>query len=256
MPTDLLCVAGLCLGFRHGFDLDHVTAIGDLVGTKVTVLANSAWPVSKNTVRVQSCALAFAYTGGHSVMVAVLGLGALLFCKTLPGWVDPVMEKVVGITLLLLGVWILVCVKRETKPKSRGMILLQAMSDSKERLLQRFQHRHLSRHAHGSSDYCNPRCAMVIGALHGVGAETGTQILLVTSMAGTSNVTGSLLMLLSFLLGLLISNIGLAFLISEGYLRSVLASNGSAVLNSVVASLSIIMGFLLVTGRTNCIPNF
>lgn len=46
MVGDFLLFTGLCLGIRHGFDLDHVTAIADLVGSKLTSASDvSASPV-------------------------------------------------------------------------------------------------------------------------------------------------------------------------------------------------------------------
>ena len=108
MATDFLCFTALTLGVRHGFDFDHVTAIADLVGARLAAEAEEiSSGGSLRALKYQSCGLAAAYAGGHAVVVAVLGLGALFFRALLPPWIDPLMEKVVGFTLIALGglVW-------------------------------------------------------------------------------------------------------------------------------------------------------
>src|SRR5207244_4512272 len=57
-------------------------------------------------VERRALGLASMYALGHATMVVLLGLAALLFTNLLPEWIDPLMERVVGVTLLVLGVWV------------------------------------------------------------------------------------------------------------------------------------------------------
>lgn len=247
MPVDSLCLSGLLLGFRHGFDIDHVTAISDLVTAKV-----SGEPDDKKqtiSLRFQACILAIIYTVGHAVIVVSLGLIAILFRATLPKWIDPVMERLVGGTLILLGLWMVYELVVKRRLRSRGIVLLQAVLISKQVLLEKFLHRKIVAHSHRAQDLCDARCAFCIGAFHGIGAETGTQVLLLTSVGAATTLWGSSLMLISFISGVLISNIGLALLISEGYFRVVFSKQIASLVGLSVALFSVLVGIMFIVGQ-------
>ena len=73
--------------------------------------------------------LATCYTLGHGAVVFALGLAAVVFAERLPSGVDTVMERVVGATLLLLGVYVLVSLARhgrEFRMRSRWMLVIAA----------------------------------------------------------------------------------------------------------------------------------
>src|SRR5512133_69152 len=80
------------LGFRHGFDYDHVAAISDIAGAETD---------SRRAMK-----MGLTYALGHAATVAVLGLGVIFFQRSLPPWMDAVMERVTGVTLLALGVYV------------------------------------------------------------------------------------------------------------------------------------------------------
>src|SRR5690349_19057604 len=52
--------------------------------------------------QVEAIQLGTLYALGHGVVVIALGLAALAFGAILPDWVDPIMGRVVGLTLLAL----------------------------------------------------------------------------------------------------------------------------------------------------------
>jgi hypothetical protein len=249
MAANQMYLTGLMLGVRHGFDLDHITAIGDLVSAKVAANANSSVSFDQRTIKVQSCILAGMYAVGHALVVTMLGLGALLFRMTLPAWIDPIMQKVVGITLLMLGLWMLYCIRVMKIHQSRGVILLNAIFKTKESIVLKLFKKELIPHDHDPADLCNPQCALAIGVLHGIGAETGTQVLLMTSMGGVNSIAGSLSMLGSFVLGMLIANIGLAIFMSESYFRAVISGQLVSAINLLVAFFSIAVGLSFIVGR-------
>ncbi|HYL40607.1 MAG TPA: hypothetical protein VET90_04795, partial [Candidatus Binatus sp.] len=150
-----LLTTALVLGFRHGFDWDHLAAITDVTSTTTTAdvaeighqsahderhehahhhggpdeirvhgrpgypptapVTAPSGPVAGPTVRARrsveerrALVLGSLYALGHATVVVVLGLLALAFGAVLPAWVDPIMARVVGLTLLLLGLWVFV----------------------------------------------------------------------------------------------------------------------------------------------------
>src|SRR4051812_28610645 len=94
-----LLVSAVAFGFRHGFDWDHLAAITDLT---------SSQPNPR-----RSTLLATLSACGHGLVVLLLGVGAIVFSEQLPGSVDSVMGRVVGVTLIVLGVVVLVALVRE-----------------------------------------------------------------------------------------------------------------------------------------------
>ena len=109
--------AALVFGFRHGFDWDHIAALTDLTGSQ--------------TSAKRSMYLATLYALGHAVMVLILGLAAILFAQRLPGSVDSAMERFVGATLIVLGLylaWTALHNRGAPVLRSRWMLLLSAIT--------------------------------------------------------------------------------------------------------------------------------
>src|SRR6266480_3861559 len=114
-------------GFRHGIDWDHLAALTDLTS-------------SQSSVR-RSMRLATLYALGHSFVVFVLGVVAILFAEELPASVDDVMGRVVGGTLILLGAYVfygLVRHGRDFRMRSRWMMVFSGVA----RLRRRVRARH------------------------------------------------------------------------------------------------------------------
>src|SRR2546430_16793093 len=51
--------------------------------------------------------LASLYALGHASVVTALGVIALLVGAVLPAWIDPILERVVGVTLVVLRAWVI-----------------------------------------------------------------------------------------------------------------------------------------------------
>jgi hypothetical protein len=67
---DLALLSTAVLGFRHGFDYDHVAAITDITSVELS--------------RSRGMRLGLLYVLGHGSMVAVLGAVVVLFQRSLP----------------------------------------------------------------------------------------------------------------------------------------------------------------------------
>ncbi len=113
-----LVVTAFGFGVRHGFDWDHIAAISDLSGSAES--------------RRRGLALSMMYALGHAAAVLVLGLIIVVIGSSIPDQVaDPLerwMGRVVGFTLVALGLWILIELVRKGRDfrlRSRWMLVLQ-----------------------------------------------------------------------------------------------------------------------------------
>ena len=81
-------------GFRHGIDWDHIAAITDITSSQET--------------RREAMLFGTLYALGHALVVLALGVIAIIAGDRLPASIDEAMSRVVGVTLLLLGVYVFV----------------------------------------------------------------------------------------------------------------------------------------------------
>ena len=104
--------AAFLFGFRHGIDWDHIAAITDIT--------------SSQEERSASMLFGTIYALGHALVVFLIGSLAILIGARLPEGVDPIMERIVGLTLVILGVFVFVSLikhGREFRMRSRWMLI-------------------------------------------------------------------------------------------------------------------------------------
>ncbi len=282
--------AALVFGFRHGFDWDHIAALTDLTGSQ--------------DGRRRSMWLATLYALGHAAMVLVLGCAAILFTEQVPGSVDLLMERFVGVSLIALGLWMAWTALRTggAPPlRSRWMLLIGAVrrvvrrpSDDVPVVIEHVHahdhaqplHGHTHSHAdadpvadgtdrHGSSDvvvqhrHVHRHVGVVphdpfmryggwssfgIGLLHGVGAETPTQVVVFAAAANASGRPASVGLLVCFIVGLLASNTLVAAASTFGFARVVGNRIVTATLAAVTVAFSLGVGTLLLLGEGAVLP--
>ena len=199
------------------------------------------------------------YALGHATVVAILGTLALLFGAVLPDWVDGVMGPIVGATLLFLGIWVFVSLYqyarhgREFRLRSRWMLVF----DSARYAWRRFQAR-LHGHEHVDpmemSSY-GVRTAYGVGLIHGIGAETGTQVLLIAAIGGASSQGLGIPMMLAFIIGLLISNSIVVFITATGFIASRLRQRIYVVIGVIAGTFSIVIGTVFLLGLDATLPS-
>jgi high-affinity nickel permease len=199
------------------------------------------------------------YALGHAFVVAVLGTLALLFGAVLPPWVDDVMGPVVGATLLFLGIWVFVSLYQyarhghEFRLRSRWMLVF----DSVRYAWRRFQAR-LHGHEHVDpmemSSY-GVRTAFGVGMIHGVGAETGTQVLLIAAIGGASSQGLGFPMMLAFIVGLLVSNSIVVFITASGFIASRARERVYVVIGVVAGTFSLVIGAIFLFGLQSSLPS-
>ncbi|MBS1993372.1 MAG: hypothetical protein JSS83_22805 [Cyanobacteria bacterium SZAS LIN-3] len=246
--TSLVVIGNaLVLGVRHGVDWDHIAAIADIVGTAgSTKVSNGSLAIARPADALK---LSWCYALGHASIVLVLGIIALKFAAVLPQWIDPFMEKAVGTTLLLLGGWIIYSLGinasrgEDLHLQSRWMFLL-----SKIRQLTGKSQQPLMR------QYTTP-AAFGIGVIHGFGAETGTQVLLIAAVGGSSSHFLGLTILLAFISGLLISNTLVALITCAGFMNSARFKPLFIATSIITGVFSLIIGAMFVGGYAEMLPN-
>ena len=267
-----IVLTAFLFGFRHGFDLDHLAAIADITG-------------SQSDTR-RSLALSSLYAVGHALVVFVLGTVAIVAGAYIPTWVDAMMGRVIGVTLVALGAYLLYAVARHGagfRMRSRWMLVLSGL----RRVLARFRtpqaiviehdhehahagphdhhhpsavpgppsgpvmtatrtHRHTHRHVATMPvdpfESYGPVTAVGIGMLHGVGAETPTQVLLFATAAGVGSATLGLVVLALFVGGLVVANTIVAAAATMGFLNGARSPRLYVALALVTAAFSIALG--------------
>lgn len=282
-----LLATAFAFGLRHGIDWDHIAAIADLT---------TAHERPRRAVLFASL-----YVAGHAVVVLVLGVLAISFAEHIPDWLDAVMERLVGVTLLALGFYVvysLVRHGRDFRMRSRWMLMGEGAGRAIRWLRRRSPsrqptfviehdhehnvathheseqvvvaaaapggspiestHRHWHRHeaVMPEDPVPEPRrlTAFGVGMIHGVGAETPTQVLVFLAAAGAGGRGAGLLVLVCFVAGLVAANTAIAVVAAAGFLRA--SGNGvlHVALSIIIATLSLGVGALSLAGRGDLLP--
>lgn len=279
-----LLATGFGFGLRHGIDWDHLAAITDIT--------------SSQEESRRSVFLASLYALGHALVVVVLGLLAITAGDRLPEWVDETMGRIVGVTLLVLGVyvfWSLARYGRDVRLRSRWMLLFAGARRSARwvRRLVTIEHEHDHPEGHHHPDGTAPedgtgagrkvrvvqqthshahrhvgalptdpfmaygsKTAFGVGVLHGIGAETPTQVLLLVAAAGVAGTGGGVLMLGAFVAGLLTTNTAIAIASTFGFLQAGRSRTVYATVAVVTGGASLALGTLFLLGRGSALPAF
>jgi high-affinity nickel-transport protein len=266
-------------GFRHGIDWDHIAAITDITSTQDD--------------RRSSMLFGTVYALGHALVVFVIGSFAIVLGEQLPPGVDAVMERLVGVTLVVLGAYVIVGVARhgrEFRMRSRWMLIFSGASKLYRQVRQtdpdvhdhgeqpvhvhvdagaafaiaedipvsEWHHGHHGRPGHHHHKHPEPDepftnygrgTAFVVGMIHGVGAETPTQLLIFLTAAGAGGRLVGEAVLVAFIVGLLTSNSLITIGSAMGFLRA--SENwrlyiGVALLT---AAFSLVIGILFIAGE-------
>jgi hypothetical protein len=177
----------------------------------------------------------------------------------LPDWLDPLMARVVGLTLLALGLWVMYSIYRYARAgetfrlRSRWMLVF----DGVRYAWRRFQAR-LHGHEHVEplemSSY-GARTAFGVGMIHGIGAETGSQVLLIAAVGGAASAGLGVPMLLAFVVGLLISNIAIVLVSSIGFVSSQARERVYVAFGAVAGVFSLVIGTIFLFGVEGGLPD-
>ena len=283
-------VAVFLAGLRHGFDLDHIAAITDIT---------SSQPNKRRALVLSSF-----YAVGHAFVLFLLGGAAVLLGKRIPAAADAVVGRVIGVTLVALGVYVvysLIRFRRDFRVKSRWMLVLAGIRRTlfwlrrqrEEKIEIEHEHPHdhdaghVHPHVHLENGAGSERSTVAVrtdthshvhrhvvsvppdpfveygaatsfgvGLIHGIGAETPSQVLLFATAAGVAGTFGGTAVLVSFVGGLFIGNSILAVAAAAGFAGGRKAPRLYMVLAGVTALVSIYVGTLYTLGGPDFLLSF
>ncbi len=241
----LALLSAAVLGFRHGLDYDHIAAITDI---------SSVQTRARDAMRY-----GLLYVTGHATTVAVLGAAAVAFRLTLPAASDRWAERLVGVTLLALGFYVLGSFFRPSphnhgRPRTRITLLVNAVLWLYWRLGRIFGGKRAEAPQVFRDGYSG-RSTFLVGVIHGLGAETPTQLLLFLMAANLGGTAAGLLGLLMFILGVLVMNT-LMCASAAGLFSSVLARpNATRALTLATSAYSIVVGTVFLFGVADKLPS-
>ena len=249
---------------------DHVAAelarrrpIAGGAGTAISTAQRGVAGRIQNISAVQRRAifLASLYAIGHGTVVTILGLLALLASQFLPSWIDPVMERIVGVTLVLLGAYLAFSLiqyfrgKGEFRLRSRWMLVFAGTRKVVNAVWARLHgHSHEHVNVHGVDQY-GARTAYTVGLIHGIGAETGTQVLIIATAVGAGTKVMGVAALFAFVLGVLISNTFVTVATTFGFVSARRRQTVYVMAGVLAAAFSLVVGTIFLFAAGGLLPN-
>jgi high-affinity nickel-transport protein len=252
MSTSLELALMSCalLGLRHGFDYDHLAAISDITSVQ------RGWR--------QGMGLGLLYALGHALTVAVLGSAVIFLHLSLPANLDAVGERLVGATLIALALYVLVTFARRRRvpgqvlhahrhiPRSRIALLISGARYAGWRV-RRLANPELPQPEPFAFQY-DRSSVFVVGIIHGLGAETPSQLLLFLLAANLGGTSRGFLGLLCFIAGLLTMNTLMTASASGIFAGSVARPRLQTFVTSLAAIYSFVIGIIFLTGTSDRLP--
>ena len=277
-------------GLRHGFDLDHIAAITDITSSqpdKRRALRLSTFYAAGHALvllvlgaiavllgkRIPAAADALV---GRVIGATLIVLGAYVIFSLIRFRRDFRLKSrwmlaLAGIRRTLL--WL----RRQRAEKfeiehehehehdsghqhSHASLLGDMGTEGTTVLVRKTVHSHMHRHVVAAPpdpflEY-GPATSFGVGLIHGVGAETPSQVLLFATAAGLAGSLGGTAVLFAFVIGLFLGNSILAVATTAGFSGGRKAPRLYMVLAGLTALVSMYVGALYLTGRSDLLLSF
>jgi high-affinity nickel-transport protein len=91
--------------------------------------------------------------------------------------------------------------------------------------------------------------------IHGIGAETGTQVLIIAAVGGAAGAGLGVPMMIAFIVGLLISNTVIVVLSATGFVASQYRQRIYLAIGVVAGTFSIVVGLLFLLQAEQVLPD-
>lgn len=239
---ELALLTAAVLGFRHGFDYDHIAAISDITNVE--------------SDRKRAMHMGLLYVVGHAATVAALGSIVIFFQTSLPPVVDSWAERVVGLTLVVLGIYVLGSMFRsggKAAPKSRIMILIGAFHWIAWKVQRALHGEGAARPAKMNWSYTK-KSVFFVGVIHGLGAETPSQLLIFLLAANLGGRARGFLGLAMFLAGLLLMNTLMTASAVGVFTVSATRQRLMQFATALTATYSLVVGTIFLLGSAAILP--
>jgi high-affinity nickel-transport protein len=250
-PLILALLACGLIGLRHGFDYDHLAAISDIA------CAERRWS--------EGMGLGLLYALGHASTVAALGAAVLFLHLPLPSGLDAVGERLVGATLIVLALYVAFSFLRQQEAlrtadgkqpnqlaRSRIALLISAA---------RYGYWRVRRLADPARPEPTPfafvytrSSVFAVGMVHGLGAETPSQLLIFLIAANLGGTSRGFLGLLCFLAGMLLMNTLMTAFASGVFSSSLHRPRVQGVLTTLTTAYSLGIGVVFLLGADQHLP--
>lgn len=282
-----LVMSAFLLGLRHGVDWDHIAAITDIAATQDTrrrgfvlstlyVLGHAAVVLVLGVVAIVVGRSLPAWA--DALMGRVVGFTLLI----LGGYVVYSLVRHRGQVRLQSRWMLLISGARRVYRRGRNLFAVPEASDvdhdhahaavggyhhddelgpeTPSNPVGPFRaptHRHPHRHSQDVAfESYGTKTSLGVGMLHGIGAETPTQVVVFLAAANAGGSTGGIIVLVAFLVGLVAANTGITFAATSGFFATSGRPLPRIALAGATAAVSLVVGFLLVTGNDAVLPAF
>jgi high-affinity nickel permease len=247
-PLELALFSCLLLGLRHGFDYDHLAAITDITSVQ------RGWR--------QGMGLGLLYALGHALTVALLGVVVVFLHLSLPQGLDSIGERLVGATLIVLASYVLFSIWRSRAEwrnpehrhvsRSRMALLVSGVQYAGWRV-RNLINRDAPQPAPFTFRY-DRGSVFAVGIIHGLGAETPSQLLLFLLAANLGGTSRGLFGLGCFILGLLLMNTLMTASASGIFAGSKQRPRLQITVTSLTAAYSFAVGAIFLFGLSDKLP--
>jgi high-affinity nickel permease len=241
-PLQITLISCAILGFRHGFDYDHIAAITDITS------------VQQSPFRAMR--LGLLYAAGHAAMIALLGSIVILFQLSLPHWLDSWAERLVGLTLIVLAGYVLGTLlwgDPMRVPPSRAALVIRGYRS----VARRFSSARVDLPGKISTEQdvtYTGATAMGIGVIHGLGAETPSQLAIFLIAAHLGGIGKGIAGMALFLVGLLVMNTLMTASACGLFHRSAPHPKVLRVFMGLTAAYSFVIGCVFLLGSSGYLP--
>ena len=243
---ELALFSCLLLGLRHGFDYDHLAAITDITSVQ------RGWR--------EGMRLGLLYALGHALTVALLGIAVIFLHLPIPHGLDAIGERLVGATLVVLAIYVLFSMWRS----QQGAATHRHIARSRIALLisgAQYAHWRVRRIADPDRPKPDPFAfrydrgsVFTVGIIHGLGAETPSQLMLFFMAAQLGGTSRGLLGLGSFIAGLLLMNTLMTASASGIFAGSRHRPGLQWTVTSLTAVYSFVVGAIFLFGLSDKLP--
>ena len=123
-----------------------------------------------------------------------------------------------------------------------------------QRVTHSHSHQHIAKLPADPFAQYGSRSSFLVGMIHGVGAETPTQVLVFVAAAGAAGSATGVVLLVSFLVGLLVSNTLVAAAGTFGFLNAARNFGLYAAFSITAAVFGLVIGTLFLFGKSGTLP--